>query len=203
MPKPSQGIATAESSMRIEMSYLIQQGLIKTGTDYNSFMAWSNSKNSISYYIKINEVEKYLRLKYTQTDSQENKNEMDYKIYLEGIKSNLGKGTVYYFLCPVSNRKCRVLYLAYGSQYFKSRESYQNRIYYNCQRCSKRDYAHTRYFKLADKLEILNKTNFRSSYKGKETRSLKRIENLTNKVNYFDFVRFKQLEYYMKRKGYL
>ena len=96
--------------------------------------------------------------------------------------------------------KCRVLYLAYGSQYFKSRSAYQNRIYYNCQSCSKRDYANSRYWKLQKKYDKLMKTNFRESYKGKETRSLNKIDNLRNQVNYFDYARMIEVENYMKRK---
>jgi hypothetical protein len=125
---------------------------------------------------------------------------MDYKVYLEGIKSNLGKGTVYYFLCPVSNRKCRVLYLAYGSHYFKSRYAYRNRIYYNCESCSKRDYANTRYWKLQKKYDNLIKINFREFYNGKETRTLNKIDNLRNQVEYFDYARMLEVENYMKRK---
>jgi len=124
MPKPSQSVATSESSMRFELKDFIKKGFHKVGIRYGSTI-WNNN-SSIAYSIVINEDEKYFRLEYTQTDCYGNKTDMDYKIYLTSIKSNLGKGNVYYFLCSVTNRKCRVLYLVYGSQYFKSRYAYQN-----------------------------------------------------------------------------
>lgn len=134
--------------------------------------------------------EKYMRLRYVvNPDSEVDRREMDYRVCFDSVKSNQGKGNVYYFICPVSNQRCRILYMAYGCEYFKSRLSYRNRIYYNCQICSKRLYATNRFFKLNNNYEKLIDTNFRVFYNGKKTKSLKKILKLANDTNYFDKLR--------------
>lgn len=50
-----------------------------------------------------------------------------YNISLVSLPSNLGKGKVWYFLCPHTGKRCRVLYFIEG--YFMHREASSSRIY--------------------------------------------------------------------------
>jgi hypothetical protein len=62
---------------------------------------------------------------YTLTKPSGEEFKLDYKIQLTSIPSNLGRGEVLYFVCPTSGRRARILYRAYGSHYFKSRQAYR------------------------------------------------------------------------------
>lgn len=207
MPKPSQGIATAEGSKKLGINNLLKQGYIKKNCKEINILSWSNNFGDKTGIISLescfSDVEKWIRLIYTSSDHYTgNKYDVDYKVKIIGIPSNLGKGFNYYFICPFSYRKCKILYSAYGSHYFKSRYAYTYPIYYNCQVCSKRDYTNTRYWDCKNKLDKLIESNFRESYKGSKTRSLERIEILANRVKYFDSLRWSILDSFMKSKGY-
>lgn len=191
MPKPIQGIATAERSKSIDISDFIRKKVFDKNIITSYCIYWGKELNQDSDCMNIDVIvtsdEKYMRLRYVvNPESEVDRKEMDYRVYFDSMKSNLGKGDVYYFVCPVSNQRCRILYMAYGSEYFKSRLSYRNRIYYNCQASSKRLYATNRYFKLTDKFDKFKETNFRLLYNGKKTRSFMKIEKMAKDINYFD-----------------
>jgi hypothetical protein len=194
MPYRSQGIATAEGSKRIELSYLFKNGFIKKNFKGTGKLKWTDNKGNytgnIGIETKYTDEEKYLRLFYTITDNNtKEKNKYDYKITIETIKSNLGRGAIPYFVCPQTYDRCRKLYMAYGSHIWKSRNAYRNRIYYSCQSCSKLFYATERYFKLEKIIEQLEKTRMKTTYRGIETKTFQRFKKLQDKKNYFDKVR--------------
>lgn len=202
MPYRSQGIATAEGSKRIELKKLFKS-YIKKGYTAKGVMSWTDSWDNETGSIGIEtcflDNEKWIRLKYSITNNQGEQNNFDYKVYLMPVKSNLGIGKVYYLQCPVSNQLCRVLYMAYGSHYFKCRSAYQNRIYYESQRVSKVYYPTNRYYKLEKMLEDMNKTRMKKTYKGKITKSYERYLKRENECNYFDNARWSQMGILLKK----
>lgn len=206
MPKQSQGIATAEGSKRIDINYLFKNKLISNSGEKSGILSWNNSlgneTGSISIKTNYSENEKYLRLIYTNTKNYSfEKTDIDYKVQIVQIPSNLGKGFNYYFLCPFSFKRCKVLYKAYGSLYFKSRYAYRNPIYYACQKCSKREYYMERYFKFEDRLEKHLKLNIRESYKGKKTKTFLKYEYLKKQAQRYDYLRWMALDSYLRNKG--
>lgn len=203
MPKNSTGAYTTGEAKRIEINFLFKHGYIKKGKTINKVLKWvdgqGNPNGNIGIMSVFTEIEKYIQLSYTLTEQNGNKVDRNYKIYIEGIKSNLGKGFNYYFLCPVSNRMCKILYSAYGSFYFKSRDSYQNRIYYDCQIVSKHYYPMQRYFTLEKKLEKLCRKKHRETYNGEKTRSVKRIDKVEQDLYYWDRIRMGGFEQTLQR----
>lgn len=173
------GAITTKETMRIELSYLIKMGMIKKGFKLSTSLSWGN-KYSIgietSYGI---EKEDYIRLSYILTDREGSKKSYDYKIRLIPVDSNLRKGKILYFLCPVTFKKCKILYRCYGSDIWKSRDAYQNRIYYKSQISSKTDNWNDKYWNCEDEIEKLL-TNYRkqSVYKGKPTKRALKIQKL-------------------------
>ena len=152
------GIATTDQSLRLELSFLLKQGCLKKNHSFNGTIKWFKDSNpnlgEIKYQTLITEAEAWIRLMYDATDLKTGvKTQHDYKIYLESIKSNLGKGDLLYFICPVNGKRCRILYSAYGSPIWKSREAYTHRIYYSCQSSSKFNYSDTRYWDIDSKQE--------------------------------------------------
>lgn len=94
------------------------------------------------------------------------------------LHSNLGKGSVPYFLCPKTNKLCRKLYL-YNSK-FTSRESIPNGIYQS--QCTNKSIRHLQ--KHLEKLrridsynKLLCKKYFKCTYSEKPTKLYKRILN--------------------------
>ena len=126
MGRYTTGAITTKEAIRIELSYLIKMGMIRKGFKLSTSLSWNNNYSiqiETSYGI---EVENYIRLIYILTDGEGNKKNYDYKIRLVAIPSNLRKGEVLYFSCPITSNKCRVLYRCYGSTIWKSRDAYKN-----------------------------------------------------------------------------
>jgi len=194
MSKPSQSIAIAESSLRIEVRDIIKRSYINELKKYKGILSWKNAKgeitNRIRFEVNLSSEENYVCLNYiAKSNPDNNRKNIEQKIYFKKVKSNLGKGDIYYFLCPKTKYRCRILYLTYGSYYFQSRFAYTKRIYYRCQIYSKNLYATDRYFKLTEKHKKMLSSSYRKSYIGKKTRSLESIERLENDIKYFDAMR--------------
>ena len=180
------------SALRISITD-IQKYTGKNIISYNRKMEWNvngNYSGSINYDASFDENDRYLRLKYTHTDHKDEKHKMDYKVRIEGVPSNLGKGENLYFICPVTYNRCKILYSCYGSKYFMSREAYNHRIFYTSQMYSKRDRINKYYFELENEITVLNQKKRNSHYKGVNTHLQNRIEKLENKALIFDLNRW-------------
>jgi hypothetical protein len=64
----------------------------------------------------------YLELDYSSNDKP-----IKYRVQFVSVPSNLGKGTIWYFRCPSTNKLCRKLYLVQG--YFLHREAFKGCMY--------------------------------------------------------------------------
>ena len=196
MGRYSTGATTVEVAQRIEMSYLIKRGYFSCFSEqYGSHtqqLSWTDSSSiGVETVHKPNET--YLRLYYTITDRTGEKTEMDYKVFIEYKPSNLGKGNVLYFRCPISNKRCRILYRAYGSQYFKAKEAYKFRLYYAAQKVSKTYLILDRKFAAEAKLEklIRQKKRNQRTFKGKLTKHSLKVDALDLKVTRLDAISLK------------
>lgn len=190
MPNYSRDVYTTDECRRIELSYLFKNKLIEKGCIIpNIVLSWSNGfgkSSSIGIETCLTDEEQYIRLHYTITKSDGSKKDMDYKIYLHSQPSNLGKGEVYYFICPVSNKKCRILYMAYGSEIYKSKQAYRNRIYYPIQTVSKNYYYLQRYFDLERLAEKMARGKMKTHYRGKPTKTYLRYMKLFDRLETAD-----------------
>ena len=189
------GAQTCEGSKRIELNDLIKRGYLVKGAITEGQYYWTRGGEKSGEIFLIStytEKEKSIRLIYTLTDRTEQKEyDYDYKIYLTTVPSNLGKGEVLYFLCPVTGKRCRVLYCAYGYHKWKSREAYNHRLYYRSQTQSKMDYANSRYWALDRQINnIMTAKYFRYTHNGQLTRKTKHLESLKAKQNHWDYERW-------------
>jgi hypothetical protein len=195
MGRKSTGATTCEECKRIELSYLLKKGYLRKGQTTIGNLIWTNKDGFNVGEIQVKghwgKDEKYIRLGYTFTDREGKAHDYDYKIYLEAVPSNLGKGEVLYFLCPQSGKRCRVLYMAYGCPIWKAREAYTHRIYYNGQTSSKYDRPNDRYWVLERRLEKLHREKYLTySYNGRPTKKALRLERMREKRDYFDSIRW-------------
>ena len=178
------GVIRTNEAKRIELRYLLRNNLIQKDKIIFGSLNWTDGSN-INFETFYSKDEAYLRVNYKNTNVYTGEvTEHDYKIYLTSVPSNLGKGEVLYMVCPITGKRSRILYKCYGSLIWKSREAYQNWIYYDSQLLSKK----IRPFKFMfyeKELEELYRKKVKSHYRGKPTRLMKRIERLERNMNSF------------------
>ena len=192
MGRHSTGVYTVDESLEINISYLLKEKLLVKGQSKSGTLRWSKRGEQISSIgidTNYTDKEKFIRLHYINTDRNGTKTDYDYKISLTEIDSNLGNGCIVYFVCPITNNRCRKLYNAYGYQKWKSRLGYQNRLYYGMQIVSKFDRYNTRYWELDRQI---NNDNRRATnkYKGKKTKRATKNFILQLKRNKMDNLRW-------------
>ncbi|MBW7942752.1 MAG: hypothetical protein H3C64_10275 [Candidatus Kuenenia stuttgartiensis] len=183
------GVLTTGECKRIEIGKLIKSGYLKKGCLGFSQYYWSDG-SSITLTGDMMGSNSHIQLQYSVTSNDGTKKAYDYKIEVVGVPSNLGKGEVLYFRCPVSRKLCRILYKAYGCPIWKSREAYNNRIYYSGQLSSKKDRYNDRYWALDKQLEAERKKRKTYTYKGVTTRRASRVQYLIDQQIRMDNLRW-------------
>ena len=152
------GAETTAGTRRIELSYLLKKRLLRKWEIGPFTLSWNDNRGnptgSISIIPHYRDGEAYIVLQYSVTvRATGEKKEYNYRIYLVEKPSNLGRGSVLYFVCPQTGNPCRILYQAYGSDIFKSRGAYSYRLYYPLQVSSKLEIYTEKYFSLEKLLD--------------------------------------------------
>ena len=198
MGRPSTGAWTVYESSRIEMSYLLKHIYLKKGRIASGNLEWSNQHGKKLGSIGLiccygsEDNEKFIVLEYTITDRSGKKTALNYRVWLIEVDSNLGKGKVLYFKCPQSGKRSRILYKAYDSDIFKSREAYKNILYYDCQQSSKLSRYNENYWRIDKHLSDIKTqaSNGDRTYKGLLTKRAVRFNWLSLKQMKMDHLRW-------------
>ena len=193
MGRYSTGAQTVNEIQRLEISKLIAMGyfdFFKRGQfgSHTQRLSWSNG-GVIGIETHHTNNGSYLILDYNVIENRTGeKTAMNYKVQIEFKPSNLEKGYVLYFICPVSFRRCRILYRAYGCHYFKAREAYKYRLYYPAQTSSKKYQMLDRFDSVRNKVEKIWQTKKRNqtTFKGKPTKQAIRTQQLEKRYNDID-----------------
>ncbi len=192
MPKPHTFPTLYNEALQISISKLkeweyLNPEQIKSGT-----ITWSrNGRQTGSISIKVNthSEQPYIELDYKYRDEPRN-----YKVRLVSLPSNLGKGLIWYFLCPHTNKRCRKLYSIGG--YFLHREAF-NGCMYETQTQSKKyrqlDKTLGAYFEIDTLYGELYKKNFKKTYAGKPTKRYLRIMEQIQKAESVPYHEIKRL----------
>lgn len=190
MGRDRTGITTKEVK-RIELSYLLKNKFIEKGEIKFFTLKWTDN-SSISVCSNYTENDRFLELDYTSTNSWSGETKKcNYKIELDFIPSNLGIGEVPFFLCPKTGNRCRILYKAYGSRIWKSRDAYTKTIFYESQTGSRYSKYNDEYWRLEKEIERLRtQKRWQTHYNGKETRRFKRYKKLADRQRKVDTLRF-------------
>jgi hypothetical protein len=153
---------------------------------------WSRNgieSSSIGIEVTFTDKEKFIILDYKTNDK-----EIRYKVEIESLPSNLGKGEVYYFVCPSTGKLCRKLYFESG--YFLHRTAFKN-LMYQKQLESKKN---RELFKIFDAsfvpdeiFEQRYKPYFKTHYNGKPTKRFLKLEKKINTANSFPPETFERL----------
>ena len=130
---------------------LVIPGHFRSGT-----LAWTNASTGkevalIGYEASLTDPkDARMRLHYTTTRWHDgSKVASDYRVSLTTTQPHFG-GVRWWFICPLSGRRTRTLYLPNGATRFASRQAY--RLPYQSQRDSRLDRSHNRQRRLYRKL---------------------------------------------------
>jgi hypothetical protein len=194
MGRKSTGAYTTGECKRIELSYLLKEGYLVKGRRTMATLSWTNTSSEITILTCYKEDEKYIELIYTTTYRNDGSTKkFRYKVYIQAVPSNLGKGEVLYFICPESGNKCRILYKAYLCDIWKSRTAYSHRIYYSLQQCSKLDRYNTKYWILDKKLYPPKRKRVNATYNGVKSRTAIRNEKMWDEYDRMERLRWSPL----------
>lgn len=174
MPKFSTFPILYDEVLQISITKLKEWGYLDPEQIKGGTLNWSSNGNktgSISIRVNTHSEQPYIELDYKYRDEPRN-----YKVSLVSMPSNLGKGLIWYFLCPETNKRCRKLYSIGG--YFLHREAF-NGCMYESQTQSKKyrqlDKTFGVHFKADDLYSELYKKNFKKTYAGKPSKKYLRI----------------------------
>lgn len=162
---------------QIRASNLNRWGYLKPDQVSMGQLTWSSrgqQAGSASFKIDTS-VSPYLELSYNYRGEPRK-----YKVRLTAVPSNLGVGKVWYFICPATGKRCRILYLVGG--YFLHREAFTGCMY-DSQTQSKYyrslDKTFGPVFKIDKLYKELYSKYFKKTYAGKPTkRYLKIMEQI-------------------------
>lgn len=161
---------------KLNISYLVRNMIIRENKKVCAKITFPDN-SSIGIESDLTNKVPFLSLEYTISDKRTGgQTKYNYKIELYTQRSNLGKGHYYYFLCPKTGNKARILYLDYVGGYFQSIKAFDKNIYYRIQQCSKRYYSLERRNAIERTLSELKDKSVKSHYKGEQTKIKKRIE---------------------------
>lgn len=167
MPRQVECVQIFDEVRQIDIAWLREEGLLKPNRCIRGWpLGW---KGGSRVTVDIDTFLNYLIIKQGFGSG-----ERVTTVLLERRKSNLGKGEVWYFVCPVTGRLCRKLYGIDGS--FLSRHAYPKGMY-RSQTEPKSDRRLRRFITLHGTLkqpkaewDFSNRKKYRTHYKGKPTK---------------------------------
>jgi hypothetical protein len=153
------GGPVVEDGWKLDLADCIRQKMIVPGKHASGSVSWTSTRTgevkcSIGYEANlIDPVSAWVRLHYTTTAWRTGqKTDSDYRVWLETTQPNYG-GIRWWFVCPISGRRARVLYLPpSGGATFASRQALG--LAYRSQRTSEDDRVTERSLKARKKLGV-------------------------------------------------
>lgn len=174
MPKPHTVPTLYDEVKTVSISFLSKHGYLKPNQWKAGSVNWSrNGENLGSISIRVCT---YSEKPYIEFDYQCNQQPIKYKAQLVSAPSNLGRGVVWYFICPHTGKRCRKLYLA--DTYFYHRSAFRGCMYEKQTQSKKSRYLFKvldPYFKSDNLYSELYKKHFKKTYAGKPTKKYLRI----------------------------
>ena len=190
MPKPHTFPTLYDEVKTVSIFFLTKHGYLKSNQLKAGSIHWSrNGENLGSISIKVCT---YSESPYLEFDYKCNKAPINYRAKLVSAPSNLGKGVVWYFICPKTGKRCRKLYLA--DTFFYHRSAFNGCMYEKQTQSKKSRYLDKtlgEYFRTDQLFEQLYKKNFKKTYAGKPT---KKYLKLTQQIQRAESIPYYEIE---------
>lgn len=174
-----------DEALQINISKLKQWDYLNPAQIKSGTLNWSingNPAGSISIHANTHSEQPYIELEYNFRNEPRN-----YKVYLTSTPTNLKRGKIWYFICPLTKKRCRKLYSIDG--YFLHRAAFRGCMYKKQTESKKYrnlDKTLGAYFKTEQYYEQLNRKHFKKQYAGKPTKKylkltqqIQRAENIS------------------------
>ena len=168
----------------ISITFLKKHSYLNQNNQSSGIMSWSrNGSTTGQISISVSMVNNpCLTLSYVC-----NGKPIKYDVKLMSVPSNLGKGKVWYFVCPNTGKLCRKLYQ--GSIYFLHRDAFKD-CFYDSQVQSHKNRVLLKLYSMhfvTDKVyEERFKKHFKTTYGGKPT---KRFLKLQKKLTEYEHIK--------------
>lgn len=198
MGRDSKRIDTVNNCLQLKINVFVEY--LKRGKIKGEFnIQWANGCNIKAVIISNKD---YTRLELSYTKTWNNiEHDLMYHIYIKSVPSNLGKGNVYYFVCPLSGFTCRTLYLSQSSFKFGSYQSFKPKLYYPCQLSSKLDKHNDTFWRIDKVLGSLDSPYTKRSYRGNPTKKAQRIARLEVKQQFHEKMRWIIIPKALQKRG--
>jgi hypothetical protein len=190
MPKPHTFPTLYDDLKTVSISFLTKHGYLKPNQWRSGTITWSRNGNktgSISIRVNTQPESPYLELDYKCNEAP-----INYRVQLVSVPSNLGKGVVWYFVCPHTGKRCRKLYLV--NSYFYHRSAFRGCMYEKQTQSKKSrglDKTLGVYFRTDQLFEQLYKKHFKKQYAGKPT---KKYLKLTQQIQRTESIPHHEIE---------
>jgi len=167
-----------DECLTICLSDIVKWKYIHKGCKQSGRLRWTRygeQRASVSITVDYTDEMPYLELNY-KVNGQE---EVSYSIKLTSVRSNLNKGTIWYFVCPFTFKRCRKLYLLNGRFAHRSliKGAYATQTYSNHTRGLIQQFDRLK--RSDDAYEVLHSKYFKKFYNNKPTkRYLKVLEDI-------------------------
>lgn len=190
MPKPHTYPTLFDDLKTISISFLTMHGYLKPNQWRSGTVTWSRNGNktgSISIGVYTQTENSYLELDYKCSETP-----INYRVQLVSDPSNLGKGVVWYFVCPRTGKRCRKLYLA--DTYFYHRSAFKGCMYEKQTQSKKGRYLDKTlglFFQVDKLFEQLYKKHLKKHYAGKPT---KKYLKLTQQIQRAESITRQEIE---------
>jgi hypothetical protein len=190
MPKPHTFPTLFDEVKTVCISFLTKHGYLRQNQWQRGAINWSSNgirTGSISIIVSTEPPSPYLELDYKYNEAP-----INYRVQLVSAPSNLGKGLVWYFVCPRTGKRCRKLYLA--DTYFYHRSAFRGCMYEKQTQSKKNRYLDKTlgvYFQSDQLFEQLYKKHFKKQYAGKPT---KKYLKLTQQIQRAESIPYHEIE---------
>jgi hypothetical protein len=178
MPRPYTCPTLLDECKTVSISFLSKHGYLNQNQWQTGTITWSRGEGhykQITGQIDI-QVNTRINNPYLQLNYRSNDNLKNYKVALISLPSNIGKGIVWYFVCPYTGKRCRKLYLVNG--YFLHRTAFATTMYekQTYSKSGRDEYrAFQRLFDRENAYEKIYSKYFKKFYAGKPTKRYARI----------------------------
>lgn len=153
---------------------LIRDGLLKPDKVIRAIIRWYKSgieTDAISIRIcTLTDGPQYMELNYSCDGKR-----INYLVHLTSCPSNIGKGVIWFFVCPKTGRRCRKLHLV--NAYFYHRSAFSG-CCYELQRWSHKDRKEVKFYGdmfVSHIIAEMYVKYFKTHYAKKETRRYQRL----------------------------
>lgn len=169
MAKPNTFPALLDDALQIHLSKLKAWGYLQPGQNKTGTITWSRQGNRTGRIsIRVNTL---TDRPFIELDYSYNEEPRKYIVELVAVPSNLGIGMVWYFLCPKTRKRCRILYSIDG--YFLHRTAFAGSMYEK--QTHSKSYRELgklfgATFKRSDLYYKINQKHFKKFYAGKPTK---------------------------------